>query len=96
MYGYATLRLDRRNDALSVPVQAVTAHETNPKVYVVNSWNKIEERLVVLGIETPQRIEILSGLEEGELVVVGNRGNLRTGMEVEPKLVAAAGTGGVH
>jgi multidrug efflux pump subunit AcrA (membrane-fusion protein) len=96
MYGYATLRLDRRNDTLAVPVQAVTAHDTNPKVYAVNSWNKLEERLIVLGIETPHSMEVLSGIEEGDLVVVGNRANLRAGMEVEPKLVTAAGAGGRH
>jgi hypothetical protein len=36
-----------------------------------------------VGLETPDKYEILSGLEEGELVMVGNPGHIQPGQKVE-------------
>lgn len=85
MYAYATLTLDRRDDALAVPVQAVFTRDDKPYLLVVNAGKRIEERAVRLGVETPERVEVLAGLREGELVVVGNRSQLRPGLAVQPK-----------
>ncbi|MCL4394504.1 MAG: efflux RND transporter periplasmic adaptor subunit, partial [Chloroflexi bacterium] len=87
MYGYATLKLDFRNDALAVPVQAISGRGSSPSVLIVNSAKEIEERRVTLGIETPHLTEIKSGLQDGDLVVLGNRSQLRAGLKVEPKLI---------
>ena len=56
-------------------------------VYVVNHDNQIEERAVKLGLETPDKYEVLSGLHEGDLVVIGNRAGFQAGQKVEPKLI---------
>ena len=48
---------------------------------------------MTLGLETPGRIEVLAGLREDELVVVGARANLRSGLLVEPKLQDPAARG---
>jgi len=96
MYGYASLKLERKDDALSVPVQAVSAHDTNPSVLVVNGSGALEERMVVLGLETPERTEVVSGLSESDLVVVGNRAQLKVGMRVEPKIVEQVAAQGGH
>jgi hypothetical protein len=53
----------------------------------------LEERSVSLGLETAEAIEIRSGLQEGELVVLGNRASLRAGQEVHTKLTAMAQVG---
>ena len=42
-------------------------------MYVIGKNNKVEERPVKLGMETPNRAEIVSGVQAGELVFVGNR-----------------------
>ena len=55
-------------------------------VFVVNHDNEIEERPVQLGLETPDKYEVLSGLQEGDLVVIGNHSEIQTGQKVEPKL----------
>ncbi len=86
MYGYASLKVDRRNDALAVPVQAVAGHDSTPSVIVVNGQRRLEERKITLGIETPHLAEVLSGLKEGELVVIGGRSRLRPGALVEPRI----------
>jgi hypothetical protein len=59
----------------------------NPTVFVVNRENRIEERPVRLGIETPAKYEILSGLAEGEQVMIGSRSSVRAGQMVNPKPV---------
>jgi RND family efflux transporter MFP subunit len=96
MFGYATLTLDSRSDALAVPVQALSGAGSKPLVFMVNAQNQIEQRPVVTGLETPEMIEITSGLEAGDMVVVGNRGGLKPGRPVAPKMVQLAEFGGGH
>ena len=90
MYGYATLNVESRPDALAVPVQAVSGHDAQPTVYVINAAKQLEERKVTLGMETPHFVEIASGIQAGDLVVIGNRGGLKAGKKVEPKLIQLA------
>jgi len=54
-------------------------------IFVVNANRKIEERIVSLGLETPRKLEVLSGLSESELVMIGNRTQFKPGQLVEPK-----------
>jgi multidrug efflux pump subunit AcrA (membrane-fusion protein) len=55
-------------------------------VYVVNDQGQIEERPVTLGLETPTSYEVLTGLKEGDLVLIGSRSQVKVGQKVEPKL----------
>ena len=96
MYAEAALTLDRRADALAVPVQALSVDGQGTTVFVVSPENKIEERPVTLGIETPNRVEILSGIKENDLVVVGSRSQLKAGQRVEPKVVDPASFSGAE
>ena len=91
MFGWAELTLEEHKDVLCVPVQALKAGD-NPTVYVVNKSNKVEERPVKLGIESPNRAEILSGLEPGDLVYIGNRSQVHVGATVQPKVMPASQT----
>jgi RND family efflux transporter MFP subunit len=89
MYASAILRLDRRQRALTIPVTAVSRAK-GCTVFLVDKENKVEERAVKLGLETPKKIEILGGLSESDLVLVGSRARLKPGELVEPKLVEEA------
>jgi len=86
MYATVVLKVEKRPAALAVPTEAVAGEKT-PLVYVVNGDHQIEERPVKLGLETADKYEILSGLSEGDLVVVGNHSGFRSGQKVEPKLI---------
>jgi RND family efflux transporter MFP subunit len=86
MYATVVLKVEKRPGALAVPVEAVSGDKT-PSVMVVNSAHEIEERPVTLGLETPREYEVLSGLNEGDLVVIGNRSEFQSGQKVEPKLI---------
>lgn len=86
MYATVVLKLDRRPGTLAVPIQAVATGARNT-VFVVTNDRQLEERQVTLGLETPNKYEVTSGLREGELVVVGRRTLAHAGEKVEPKLV---------
>ncbi len=94
MYAEASLVLKEEHDVLAVPVQAIGRQEGSITVFLVDKNNKVQERQVQLGIEAPDQVEILSGLGENDLVVVGNRSQLRAGISVRPKLISNGLTGG--
>jgi RND family efflux transporter MFP subunit len=88
MYAEVNLTTDRRNGVLTVPVTAVDlgSNESSGQVVVVAPGNRIDIRKVQLGLQTAASIEVRSGLQEGDLVVIGNRASLRAGEQVRPKL----------
>jgi len=94
MYASASLVLNNERNALAVPVQALTRAEDRITVLLIDKNNKLEERPVKIGVEAPDQVEILSGLEEGDLVVIGNRSQLQPGMAVQPKVISIAQTSG--
>jgi RND family efflux transporter MFP subunit len=89
MYASASIVLDEARGALAVPIEAVDRHDNGASVVVANSAGAIEIRDVTLGLETADRIEVRSGLSENDLVVVGNRAQLKAGEHVVPKPVDA-------
>ena len=89
MYASVILKVEKHRQALAVPTEAVSG-EKNPTVFVVNGEEKIEERAVKLGMETPDKYEVLAGLHEGDLVVLGSRAGFQAGQQVEPKLLQLA------
>jgi RND family efflux transporter MFP subunit len=84
------LTLEKHANALAVPVQSLSMRDGNRTVMIVNPQGAIEERQIQVGIETPAQVEVLSGVRQGELVIVGNRSQLRAGQKVEPKLGGAS------
>lgn len=83
MYAEVTLRLDGRNNALAVPIDAVDRNGPSPRVYSVTSSGMIHIVPVSIGLETDRQIEMRSGLIEGDIVVVGRRAGLKEGQQVQ-------------
>jgi RND family efflux transporter MFP subunit len=98
MYAEVDLTLAERRAVLAVPVMAVDMDSENRSessgrrpaasglVMVVTPNHRVEIRKVSLGIETANRIEIRSGLNEGDMVVLSGRSALEAGQEVQPKI----------
>ncbi len=61
------------------------------QVMVVTADNRIEVRQVSLGLETANKVEILSGLKEGDFVVISGRSSLHAGQVVQPKVTTLGG-----
>jgi RND family efflux transporter MFP subunit len=91
MYATVVLKVERRPQVLAIPTEAVAGDKKNT-VYVVTQNHKIEERTVTLGLETPEKYEVVSGLDEGDLVVIGNRAQFQPGQKVAPKFVQVVST----
>jgi hypothetical protein len=70
-------------------LQAVERNGDDATVLVVDSQNVIEQRRVRLGSEDSTYVEAVSGLVEGERVILGNRSLFRAGEKVQPHEVAA-------
>jgi RND family efflux transporter MFP subunit len=88
MYVDASIVLNEAKDALVTPVEAIDRSEASPRVFLVNRERRIEPRTVSVGLESGDRVEITSGLAADDLVVVGNRAQLKAGALVQPKVIA--------
>src|SRR4029079_10088799 len=78
MYARVDLRIEERTGALTIPVDAVERAGTTSRVLRVQD-NQVHATPVTLGMETPQVFEVLSGLDLGDVVVVGRRSDIRDG-----------------
>ena len=87
MYAETNLALSGKENALTVPLEAVSRNGSDATVLALGSQSEIIEKHVKLGLEDGARVEILSGLNEGGRVVIGNRSQFRPGDRVQPKLV---------
>src|SRR5579863_1728827 len=88
LYAEAELQLDRKDNIPSVPVQALIREGDKASVLVVNTKGVLEQRSVQVGLQTSNDAEIVSGLEEGERVVVSDRGGLKAGQKIRAQVVA--------
>jgi len=73
----------QRPAALSVPRPAVARMGGKATVWILKD-SRVEHRDVTAGLESPERIEITSGLQAGEVVVVGSHDALYAGARVTP------------
>lgn len=90
MYAEVNLTLDSRAHVVVVPVPAIEvgSDDSSGRVFVVTPENHVEIRKVKLGLQTATKVEILSGLHAGDMVVIGNRAGLQPGQAVQPKITA--------
>jgi len=90
MYAQVMLGVQRTGDTVVVPIQAVDTSGAQPFALVVNAQNRVESRAVQTGLTTANRIEILSGVNAGEQVIVANQASFAPGEAVTPKQSAMA------
>jgi RND family efflux transporter MFP subunit len=88
LYAEAEVGLDQKDNVPTVPLQAVSHQGNKTSVLVVNRNGEVEERTVELGLQTTTDAEVLSGLSEGEQVVVSDRSGLKPGQKVHPQVMS--------
>jgi len=66
----AEIIIAQYEDTVYIPVQAVLRVAGQPSVYVVNKDGSHAERKVEIGLDDNKMIRIVSGLEEGEVVLM--------------------------
>lgn len=67
--GTMTVTLESRENVLTLPVGTVFDADGEHYVYVLNDENMREVRFIEIGLEGNNKVEILSGLNEGDQVV---------------------------
>ena len=87
MYAYASITMDEARGVLIAPVQAVDRQDDKTMVLVVGRDGRLEPRSITVGLEAPDRVEVRSGLNADDLVVVGSRAQLKPGSLVTPKVM---------
>jgi len=84
MFAETTIQLQRKNDALILPAQAVVENADQFYVLMVDATNHVEKRNVTLGIQTSNRVEITSGLQDGDNVIAAGQSGYQPGEVVSP------------
>ena len=88
LYAEAEVGLDQKDNVPTVPLQALSHEGDKTTVFVVNRDGEVEDRTVQVGLQTTSDAEILSGLNQGEQVVVSDRSGLKPGQKVHPQAMA--------
>jgi membrane fusion protein (multidrug efflux system) len=89
MFGRTAVVVERLRDALVVPPRAVARRDVQGAAYVVRDGKAVRVQLG-LGRTLPDgRVEVLSGLAEGDVLVVAGRDLLRDGVDVRTTAPAA-------
>jgi membrane fusion protein (multidrug efflux system) len=81
MFARVAIVYERKPDALQIPRTALLDGDGPPKVFVVQQ-GKAVERAVQLGLSNGAMVEVVSGLKDGEQVVVVGQGALKPGAMV--------------
>lgn len=81
MYATATIKLAERDNALVVPAAAIVRDADGTACLIVED-GKIERRPVELGLRSGSEIEIVSGVDENQLVVLKQPEILKPGQAV--------------
>jgi RND family efflux transporter MFP subunit len=86
MYANTTLELERKNNVLLIPVQAVIRNDNQASVLIVDSGGRVQVRNVALGMQGTGLVEVKGGLSEGDKVITGGQSNYQPGEVVRPRL----------
>lgn len=81
MFGRFDVAYDQHIDALIIPAAALVKEDNETVVYVVRDGAAVR-RAIQTGIRSGDNIEVLSGLDEHEQIVVTGQGSLRDGSRV--------------
>lgn len=81
MFARGEIVYDQKAEALVIPKQAVLYQNGQTIVFVVVN-DQVEQRVVETGLANEQTIEIVKGLQNGEIVAVFGHDNLKNGDKV--------------
>ena len=70
-------------ERLLIDVAAIQYNESGEYVFRVNKQNKLTQVIVETGLQFKNQIEIISGLNQGDLIVTEGFSNLKPGKEVK-------------
>jgi RND family efflux transporter MFP subunit len=84
MYARVELAVGRPERPLSIPGDTLVMRSTGPQAAVVRPGGAVHFTPIQLGRDYGDHLEVLSGLEEGQLLVVNPSDIIREGVKVKP------------
>jgi RND family efflux transporter MFP subunit len=84
MYAKVQLSLAEAPNAIAVPIGALDSSGNTNKVYTVDTAGTVHIRAVATGIQSPQFVQVMSGIQPGETVILGSHSGLQDGAHVQP------------
>jgi RND family efflux transporter MFP subunit len=96
MYANTLLELDDHKNVVTTPVEALVLNGNQQTIYVLDDSNRIHIRNVQVGLQGQKLVEIVSGLNPGDRVVLGGQENYREGQQVDPLLTPEPASDAVH
>ncbi len=88
MYANSYVQLAHRENVLTVPIAAVQGDGPTGRVMVLDGQDRLQGRTVQVGLRGSFLVEIVSGLNEGDHVVLGTATGYKPGESVTPRMQA--------
>lgn len=88
MYAIVDLTASRKDPPLLIPGDTLVVRSNGPQVAIVEGDHKVHFQPIQLGRDYGDRLEVLSGLEEGAEIVVNPSDFIREGAKVNPVMLA--------
>lgn len=85
MYANAYLQLAHVENVLTIPISAVQGSGSSGTVLVLNANNLVEQRTVQIGFRGSTLLEVRSGLQQGDRIVLGDAGSYHNGEQISPR-----------
>jgi len=86
MYANTYLQLEKRENVVTVPVVAVEGAGNTGTVWLLNGNNQAEQRTVGLGLRGSTLVEVTSGLQPGDRILLGDASRFHAGEQVSPRI----------
>lgn len=96
MYANTLLELDDHKNVVTIPMEALVLNGKQQTIYVLDDSNRIHIRNVQVGLQGQKLVEIISGLNPGDRVVLGGQENYREGQQVNALLTPEPASDAVH
>ncbi len=84
MYAQVDLAVPRKEPPLAIPGDTLVVRDNVTQVAVVSSDGTVHFQRIQLGRDLGDRLEVLSGLEQGQLLAVNPSDSVREGVKVKP------------
>ena len=81
MFGKVKFNSIKQTQAIAIPRKSLIGSIKNAKVFVINN-GRAELRPIQTGNEAGMMLEVVSGLQSGEVIVTNGQNNLRSGSKV--------------
>lgn len=81
MFARVNFNQQKKDESLTIPREALVGSIKDPYVFVIENGRAVK-RPLQLGMQTDEKLEVMSGLRKGEQVVVAGQYSLKEGAEV--------------